>query len=41
MLFDGARADLQLRSNLLITAALDEQLQNLLVARRDLDVAQV
>jgi hypothetical protein len=41
VLLYGARADVQLRSDLLVAAALDEQLQNLLVARRDLNVAQV
>jgi hypothetical protein len=41
MLLDGARADLQLRRDLFIAAALNQKLKNFLVAGRDFDLVHV
>jgi hypothetical protein len=41
MLFYGARTNAQLGGDLLIAAALYQQLQNLFIARRDLDLVNV
>ena len=41
MLFYGARTDVQLFRDIFVAAPLHEELQNLLVTIRDLDVVQV
>jgi hypothetical protein len=40
MLLHGPRADVQLRRDLFVAAALNEQLQHLFIARCNLDVVQ-
>jgi hypothetical protein len=41
MLFHGPGADVQLLGDLLVAAAFDQKVQNLFVASRDLDIAEI
>jgi hypothetical protein len=41
MLLNGAGADIELACDVFVTASLDEQIQDLLVARRDFDLIQI
>jgi hypothetical protein len=41
MLFHGAGADVQLRGDVLVAASFDKQLENLFIALRNLDVAEI
>jgi hypothetical protein len=41
MLFDRTRADVELPGNFFVAAALHQQVQNLLIPRRDFDLTQI
>ncbi len=41
VLFHSARADVQLSCNFLVAAPLDQELQHLLIALRDFDLAEI